>query len=52
MNVTSIYICDTHKLGLGCKNHCHIINDCTTCLTAMKVNAQNVFATMRKQRKG
>ena len=50
MAITNIYICDAHKLGLGCKNHCHIVNDCAACYTAMKANAQNVLSSMRKQR--
>ena len=52
MTVINIYnVCDKHKLGLGCGNHCHIINDCNACYKAMENTARTILQATKAKRK-
>jgi len=49
-NISIYNVCEAHKLGLGCLDHCHIMNDCNSCFKAMKITALQVLRKARKTR--
>ena len=49
--MTTFNVCDTHKLGIGCAEHCHIMNDCAPCYAAMEITALTVLKTTRELRR-
>ena len=49
-NISIYNVCEAHKLGIGCKDHCHIMNECGPCYEAMKITALQVLRKARKTR--
>ena len=49
-NISIYNVCETHRLGIGCKDHCHIMNECGPCYKAMKITALEVLRNARKIR--
>ena len=50
-NISIYNVCETHRLGIGCKDHCHIMNECGPCYKAMKITALEVLRNARKIRR-
>jgi len=51
MTSINIYnVCEDHRLGLGCSEHCHIMNDCDPCYAVMENTAQTMLRKARESR--
>ena len=50
-DIATYNVCKKHRLGRGCADHCHIMNDCDPCYAVMENTAEIMLRKAREYRR-